>query len=153
MAAQIRPKAKNLYDEDFYLWTESQAELLRKRQFDALDLDNLIEEVQALGRAEKSDVLNHASGIIEHLLKLQYSQAQEPRNTWRASVREHRRPLRRDLTPRLRQILSTELPALYGEIHKDTAALLRDYGGDAAAEALPITCPYRLDQITDEWWP
>jgi hypothetical protein len=98
MATQVRHKAKNLYDEDFYVWTEAQAELMRKRQFEALDLDNLIEEVEALGRAEKSSVLNNTSVIIEHLLKLQYSPAQEPRNAWRA-VREHRRRLRRDLTP------------------------------------------------------
>jgi hypothetical protein len=153
MATRVRPKAKQLYDEDFYVWTESQAESLRKRRFDALDLDNLIEEVEALGRAEKSGVLNNASVIIEHLLKLQYSPAQEPRNTWRASVREHRRRLRRDLTPRLRQILDAEVPTLYAEIRDDTAALLRDYGEDAAANALPETCPYTLDQVTGDWWP
>ena len=153
MATRIRPKAKNLYAEDFYVWTEAQAELLRKRQFEALDLDNLIEEVEGLGRAEKTSVLNTASVIIEHLLKLQYSPAQQPRNTWRASVREHRRRLRRDLTPPLRQILDVELPTLYGEIRDDTAAHLRDYGEDAAAEALPTICPYILDQITGDWWP
>jgi Domain of unknown function DUF29 len=96
MATRIQSKAKNLYDDDFYVWTEAQAELLRKRKFEALDLDNLIEEVEALGRAEKTSELNNASVIIEHLLKLQFSPAQEPRNTWRASVREHRRRLRRD---------------------------------------------------------
>ena len=153
MATRIRPKAKDLYDEDFYVWTESQAELLRQRQFEALDLDNLIEEVEALGRAEKSGVLNNASVVIEHLLKLQHSPAQEPRNTWRASVREHRRRLHRDLTPRLRQILDAELPTLYAEIRDDTAALLRDYGEHAAADALPETCPYTLDQIAGGWWP
>jgi Domain of unknown function DUF29 len=153
MATQVRSKARRLYDEDFYVWTEAQAELLRKRQFEALDLDNLIEEVEALGRAEKSSVLNNASVIMEHLLKLQYSPAREPRNAWRASVREHRRRLRRDLTPRLRQILGAELPALYGEIREDTAALLQDYGEDAAADALPADCPYALDQITGDWWP
>jgi hypothetical protein len=153
MATQVRSKARRLYDEDFYVWTEAQAELLRKRQFEALDLDNLIEEVEALGRAEKSSVLNNASVIMEHLLKLQYSPAQDPRNAWRASVREHRRRLRRDLTPRLRQILNAELPALYPEIRDDTAALLQDYGGDAAADALPAHCPYTLDQITGDWWP
>jgi hypothetical protein len=153
MATRIRPKGKNLYNEDFYVWTESQAELLRKRRFEALDLENLIEEVEALGRAEKGSVLNNASVIIEHLLKLQHSPAQEPRNVWRASVREHRRRLRRDLTPRLRQILGAELPTLYGEIRDDTAALLRDYGEDAAANALPETCPYSLDQIAGDWWP
>jgi Domain of unknown function DUF29 len=153
MATQVRSKARRLYDEDFYVWTEAQAELLRKRQFEALDLDNLIEEVEALGRAEKSSALNNASVIMEHLLKLQYSPAQDPRNAWRASVREHRRRLRRDLTPRMRQILGAELPTLYGEIRDDTAALLRDYGEDAAADALPADCPYALDQITGDWWP
>jgi hypothetical protein len=153
MATRIRPKAKNLYEEDFYVWTEAQAELLRQGQFEALDLDNLIEEVEALGRAEKSSVLNNAGVIIEHLLKLQCSPAQDPRNTWRASVREHRRRLRRDLTPRLDQILDAELPTLYGEIRDDTAALLRDHGEDATADGLPETCPYALDQITGDWWP
>jgi Domain of unknown function DUF29 len=153
MATQVRPKAKNLYAEDFYVWTEAQAELLRKRQFEALDLDNLIEEVEALGRAEKSSVLNNASVIIEQLLKLQYGPAREPRNAWRASVREHRRRLRRELTPRLRQILGAELPSLYAEIRDDTAALLRDYGEGAAAVVLPVDCPYALDQITGDWWP
>jgi hypothetical protein len=153
MATQVRPKAKQLYDEDFYVWTETQADLLRKRQFDALDLANLIEEVEALGRAEESSVLNNASVIIEHLLKLQHSPAQEPRNVWRASVREHRRRLRRDLTPRLRQVLDAELSTLYGEIRDDTAALLRDYGEVAAADALPADCPYALDQVIGGWWP
>jgi uncharacterized protein DUF29 len=153
MATRLRPKAKNLYDDDFYVWTEVQAELLRRRQFEALDLDNLIEEVEALGRAEKSNVLSNASAIIEHLLKLQHSPAQHARNVWRASVREHRRRLRRDLTPRLRQILDQALSALYQEIRDDTAAMLWDYGEDAAADALPTACPYSLDQIIGEWWP
>jgi len=153
MATQARPKAKQLYEDDFYVWIETQAALLRKRQFEALDLGNLIEEVEALGRAEKSSVLNNASVIIEHLLKLQHSPALDPRNAWRASVREHRRRLRRDLTPRLRQIFAAELPTLYAEIREDTAALLRDHGEDASADALPPTCPYSVEQITGDWWP
>jgi hypothetical protein len=153
MARAIRSKARDLYDEDFYVWTEVQSGLLRERRFEALDLDNLVEEVEGLGRAERSRVLNNASVIIEHLLKLQHSPAQEPRNAWRASIREHRRRLRRDLTPRLRKILEAELATLYAEIRDDTAALLHDHGEDAAADALPATCPYTLDQITGDWWP
>jgi Domain of unknown function DUF29 len=153
MATRIKRDARNLYEEDFYVWTEAQAELLRARKFDALDLDNLIEEVEALGRSEKKEVLNNASVVIEHLLKLQHSPAQEPRNAWRASVREHRRRLRRDLTPRLRQILAAELGTLYAEVRDDAAAGMRDHGEDAAAVALPATCPYSLDQITGDWWP
>jgi Domain of unknown function DUF29 len=153
MATRVRIKARDLYDEDFYVWTEQQAALLRERRFDALDLANLIEEVEGLGDAKKSAVLNNASVIIEHLLKLQHSPAQEPRNVWRASAREHRRRLRRDLTPRLRQILGAELSALYAEIRDDTAALLRDHREDSAADALPEACPYTVEQITGDWWP
>ena len=153
MARAVRRKPETLYDEDFYVWTEVQSRLLRERRFDALDLENLIEEVEALGRAERNKVLNDASVIIEHLLKLQHSPAQEPRNSWRASIREHRRRLRRDLTPRLCTILEAELATLYAEIRDDTGALLRDHGEHAAADALPATCPYALDQITGDWWP
>jgi hypothetical protein len=68
-------------------------------------------------------------------------------------VREHRRRLRRELTPRLRQLLASELPDLYREVRDDTAALLRDHGEDAAADALPEACPYDLDRLTGSWLP
>jgi hypothetical protein len=99
MATRIRPKAKDLYDEDFYVWTESQAALLRRRQFDALDLDNLIEEVEGLGDAKRSAVLNNASIVIEHLLELQFSPAQDPRRIWAESIVEHRPRLELRLRP------------------------------------------------------
>jgi uncharacterized protein DUF29 len=153
MATKLETKPQELHEADFCVWAEVQAGHLRARRFEALDLDNLIEEVEALARAEKKEVLDNASVVIEHLLKLQHSPAQEPRNAWRASVREHRRRLRRDLTPRLRQILAAELATLYAEIRDDTAALLRDHGEDVAADALPADCPYGLDQITGDWWP
>src|SRR5918996_4371577 len=113
MATRTRPKTENLYEADFYVWTEVQAGLLRKRQFEALDLQNLIEEVEGLGDAKKSAVLNNASVIIEHLLKMQHSPAQDPRNGWIDSVAEHRRRLEFELTPRLVQILQDELPRVY----------------------------------------
>jgi hypothetical protein len=153
MATQVRPKAKQLHDEDFYVWTETQAELLRKRRFEALDLDNLIEEVEGLGDAKKSAVLNNASVIIEHLLKLQFSPAREPRRAWAESIVEHRTRVEIELTPRLRQILDQELSRVYALTRRSTERKLRLYGEDAAADALPATCPYTLDQITGDWWP
>ena len=48
-----RPPAGDLYEEDFPLWAERQAALLRARRFDELDLDNLIEEVEDLSRRER----------------------------------------------------------------------------------------------------
>jgi Domain of unknown function DUF29 len=152
MATHPRPTA-DLYEEDFYVWTEIQADLLRARRFDALDLENLIEEVEALGRAEKKEVLSNATTIIEHLLKLQYSPATDPRSGWIDSVLEHRNRLEYDLTPRLRQILQDELPRVYAIGRRTAERRLRTQGEDAAAAALPATCPYTPDQITGDWWP
>jgi hypothetical protein len=152
MATRVVPRS-DLYEQDFYVWTERQAALLRARRFDELDLDNLIEEVEDLGRSEKSKVLNNTAVILAHLLKLEHSPAGEPRNHWRASVREHRRRLRRDITPRLRQILAEELPELYRESQEDTAAAMRDHGEQGAADALPETCPYTLEQVLGDWLP
>jgi hypothetical protein len=153
MATRTRPKAGNVYAEDFYVWTEVQAGLLRKRQFEALDLENLIEEVEGLGDAKKSAVLNNASVIIEHLLKLQHSPAQDPRRGWIESLLEHRTRLELELTPRLRQLLDEELPHVYALTRRSTERKLRLYGEDAAADVLPPTCPYTLDQIAGDWWP
>ena len=152
MATHPRPTA-DLYEEDFYVWTEVQADLLRARRFEGLDLENLIEEVEGLGDAKRSAVLSNAAVIVEHLLKLQYSPAQDPRSGWIDSVLEHRNRLEFDLTPRLRQILEDELPRVYAVARRTAERRLRVHGEDAAASALPATCPYTADQITGDWWP
>jgi hypothetical protein len=90
---------------------------------------------------------------MEHLLKLQFSPATDPRNTWRASVREHRRRVQTDLTPRIERILGDQLPRHYGMARDDAAAGMRDHGEHAAADALPTACPYTLEQIIGDWWP
>ena len=107
MATKVQAKSAELYEADFYVWAEEQAALLRARRFDALDLDNLIEEVEGLADTKLSAVLNGARVVMEHLLKLQFSPATDPRNTWRASVREHRRRVQTDLTPRIERISAT----------------------------------------------
>jgi len=153
MATELKPKSSARYDTDFYVWARDQADLLRARRFKALDLDHLIEEVEGLGDTKLSAVLNSARVVMEHLLKLQHSPAREPRNGWRASVREHRRRIQTDLTPRIEQILTTELSRFYAMARDDAAAGMRDHDENRAAEALPETCPYTLDQITGDWWP
>jgi Domain of unknown function DUF29 len=153
MATRIKPEAKSIYDQDFYVWTEVQADLLRQRRFEALDLDNLIEEVAGLGDTKKSAVLNDARVIIEHLLKLQHSPAQDPQRGWAESILEHRTRLEFELTPRLRHILDEELPRVYALTRRTTERKLRLYGEDAAAGALPAACPYTVDQIIGDWWP
>jgi hypothetical protein len=153
MATQIKPEKKSLYDQDFYVWTEVQAELLRQRRFDELDLPNLIEEVEGLGDSKKSAVLSNATVVIEHLLKLQHSPATDPRPGWMDSILEHRNRLEYELTPRLRQILQDELLRVYSVARRTADRRLRMHGENAAADDLPATCPYSVDQIIGDWWP
>jgi hypothetical protein len=152
MAIKLASKA-GLYATDFYVWAEEQAALLRAKRFDALDLDHLIEEVEGLADVKRSAVLNNARVIMEHLLKLEHSPATDPRNKWRATVREHRNRLEADLTPRLLQVLDAELARWYALARKSAADSMRDYGEHAAADGLPDSCPYTRDQVTGDWLP
>ena len=153
MATRIEPTAKNLYDEDFYVWAQNQAKLLRDKRFDELDLAHLVEEVEDLGGALRRSTRLRVMIIIEHLLKLQHWPKSERRLAWRDAVRRERSELANDLTPSLRGHLAHSLPDLYGRARHDAEGSLRDHGEQDAAEALPPTCPYTLDQITGDWLP
>ena len=153
MATRIEPKTQDLYEDDFYAWAERQAALLRAGRFDELDLGNVTLEVEDLGGALKRSALNNARVVVEHLLKLQHSPAHDPRHSWEATVLEHRSRLEIDLTPRIRQVLCDELGDVYRLARRNAAAALRRHREPAAADALPATCPYSLEQITGDWLP
>ena len=154
MATQIEPTRKQLYEEDFYVWTQRQAELLRARRYDELDLEHLIEEVEDLGGALKRAVRSRVRTIIEHLLKLQHSPAVDPRLGWRDTVRAQRRRSAGSILPRsCAETSMQELEELYARARQQAVGSLRDHGEDAAADALPQSCPYTADQITGDWLP
>jgi Domain of unknown function DUF29 len=153
MATRIKPAKRDLYDEDFYVWTQRQAELLRTGRYGELDLEHLIEQIEDLGGAAKKSVRSRVRTILEHLLKLEHSPAVDPRAGWRDTIRTQRDDLLDDLTPTLSQELEQELAGLYAQARKRAEGSLRDDGEPAAADALPQTCPYTLDQIIGDWLP
>jgi hypothetical protein len=153
MATQITDPAKDIYHQDFYAWSRRQAELLRARRFSDLDLAHLAEEVEDLGETVYRSVRSRVRTILEHLLKLEHSAADEPKRGWREAIRTQRADLDEDLTAALRPRIEAGLPQFYGKARRDAAAALRDYGEPAAANALPGSCPYTLDQIVGEWLP
>jgi hypothetical protein len=153
MATRLNSRTSDLYEADFYAWAKRQAELLRAGKYRELDLGNLIEEVDDLGGALYRGVRSRVRTIIEHLLKLQHSPAEEPRSGWYDTILAQRDDLLDDLTPTLRRMLEEVLPEQYARARKRAASSLRRHGEDAAADALPETCPYTLDQITGDWLP
>jgi hypothetical protein len=145
-----RPPARTLYDEDFPLWAEHQAALLRAGRFDELDLDNLVEEMEDLSRRERKSIESYVETILEHFLKLALSPAERPRRGWLVTVDKQRAKLARELTPTLRNHLEAELPALYDGLRRPVARQLeKDH---VPADALPAACPYTVDQILDPDW-
>ena len=102
-------KAAELYDEDFYAWTQQQAQALRThfRGDNRLDVEHLAEEVEDLGKSELHAVESFVENVIEHLLKLDYSGWVEARNHWRAEVDAFRASIERKITPRIRQQVET----------------------------------------------
>jgi hypothetical protein len=152
MAKVIARPPGDLYEDDFPLWAERQAALLRAKRFDELDLDNLIEEVEDLSRRERDMVESHLETILEHLLKLALSRADRPRRGWLVTVDRQRVRLARKLTRTLKQHLEATLPALYTGLRRPVARQLQKDG--VSPDALPLACPYSVDQILDpDWYP
>ena len=140
----------NLYEDDFYLWVERQADLLRKGRFRNLDLAHLIEEVADLSVNLRNAVTSRTREIILHLLKLQYSPASEPRAGWQESVGKQRDDLELELTPSLTRHLAGELESIYQKARRRAVhELARDR---VTPDQLPATCPYTFDQILDPVW-
>ena len=146
--------AAELYDEDFYAWTQGQAAslrlLARQRWNGPLDLENLSEEVEDLGRAARNACLSQIERLIQHLLKLEYSPAETPRRQWQLIAHDARRELHRQLTPTIRRHIEAELPDLGKAAHRAAALELADQDGEAIAAGLPPAPSYTLDQLLDE---
>ena len=148
------PQDASLYDDDFYAWTQEQAALLRRGPPAAnrLDIENIAEEIEDLGKSELHAAESLCEHIIEHLLKLEYSGLIEPADHWRDEVIEWRLQLGRKLTRSI--IAKLDLPDRYRLALKLFRRLERDVPGLLAR--VPKECPYTLDQILggeDDWFP
>ena len=144
------------YEDDFFAWTQHQAMVLRSMTVadNRFDRDNVAEEIEDLGRSERDAVRSQTRRIIEHLLKLAYSPAQQPRFDWMASIAEARSTLGDKISPTLRRDAETMLARLYRDGRCLAELALRGYGENHAADALPQQCPYSLEDIfREDWYP
>ena len=84
MADTVSP-IKNLYDTDFAAWAFEQAELLKSGKLNQLDLENLAEEIESMGRNDHRALGSHTTVLIHHLLKWQF-QPERRGNSWRLTI-------------------------------------------------------------------
>ncbi len=107
----------NLYESDYLQWLEETVNLLKSRQLDNLDYDNLIEELEALGRSEKRAVTSLLEQIMRHLLIYQYWTAEykDNANHWEAEIISFRNQINKYLTTNLYKYLQDNLDSIYND--------------------------------------
>lgn len=137
--------APSLYETDFYAWTQQQVSLLRNHQWSQLDVENLIEEIESLGKQQRQELRNRLSILIGHLLKWEY-QPQHRSRSWLATIRVQRRDISRSLkdNPSLKSYLEEALVEAY-ENGRDLAM----GETDLPETTFPTECPYSLIELLD----
>jgi hypothetical protein len=134
------------YEADFVRWLEHQAALLRQGRVHELDLENLAEEVDDIGRSQRRAVESELSIILIHLLKYQFQPLKRSRS-WVDTLLEHRGRLARDVSASksLRLHAEAELSDLYRLARKRAAVQTQ-----LPLDNFPETIPYTLAQVLDE---
>ena len=119
---------------------------MKSNHLEEIDLENLIEELENLGRRDKAKVASLIEQVIRHLLLLQYWQEELQYNSgyWKAEVRSFRNQLKRNLTANLYQYLENELPSIY----EDALGYVIDKT-EGKLDNLPQYCAYTLEQLLD----
>ena len=74
------------YEQDYLLWIEETVDQLRSKNFDRLDVENLIEEVLDLGRSQKRELKSRLGELLEHLLKRIYVTMPDCYRGWVESI-------------------------------------------------------------------
>ncbi len=139
---------KQLYELDDSQWLGETISLLRNHQFQQLDLEHLIEELEDLGKEKKNAVASLLEQVIRHLLLLQYWTKETEYNTinWQEEIYNFRTQLRRKMTANLRNYLEEELNYIY----EDALGFVKIK--TANTMIFPSQCPYSLEQLLDRDW-
>ncbi len=132
-----------LYETDFVCWSETTAQYLRDKNYDRVDWENLIEEIEDMSRRERKALKSDLIVVLLHLLKWQY-QSEMRSGSWRGNLREHRRRLNDDLqdSPSLVSYIQEVLDICYENAREQAADET-----SLSIEIFPLNCPFTIAQI------
>jgi len=144
---------KATYEADFHAWTQAQAEALRGKDWPALDLVNLAEEIESLGKRDRRAITHQIERLLLHMLKWVYQPAERHRRGrgWRGSTLQARHEIAKliDESPSLRDYPAQQLAGAYR--HARAQAALQT---GLPLRTFPEACPWPLPQVLDEdFWP
>ncbi|MBP0000782.1 MAG: DUF29 domain-containing protein [Cyanobacteria bacterium SID2] len=141
---------QQLYEEDYTLWLDATVEKLRSSNYNEVDWNNLIEEIEDIERREGQSLESNLVVVLLHLLKWQF-QPERQTGSWESSLIEHRRRIRRALksSPSLKNYLVSVVDECYESVRKQARAETQ-----LSLEVFPVNCPYDVEDIlNDEFLP
>ena len=147
MTAKLSVKNHSqLYEKDFCLWIETTAKLLKQGQFSQLDIENLVEEIETMGRSEKNALKSNLIIVFLHLLKWQYQPDKRSRS-WKSSILEHRRRLHEAFkdSPSLKPFFASIFSECYQYGRKQASIET-----DLPLKKFPTESSFTIDEVLDE---
>jgi hypothetical protein len=145
MTTKLEVDRQKLYDTDYLRWIETTVEKLRVRDYSNIDWENLIAEIEDMGRSERRSLESNLVAIILHLLKWQF-QPERRSGSWKGSIVEHRRRIRKTLkdSPSLKPYLEEVLVECYADAVEQASA---ETG--LSVETFPQSCIYSAVEVLD----
>lgn len=145
MNTELKISPSELYDTDYCLWIQDTVEKLKHHNYDQVDWTNLIDEIEAMGRSERQSLESNLVVVLLHLLKWQY-QPDRRSTSWRLSIEEHRRRIRRLLknSPSLKRYLEE----VFEECYEDAVKQANIETG-ISIEVFSNECPYLIDKVLE----
>lgn len=143
MVTQVN--SQTLYNTDFNLWIEQTIKQLKSGDFNEIDIDNLIEEIESMGRSEKREVKSCFAVLIMHLLKWKY-QPSKRSNSWLTTIRKQRLQLSLLLedSPSLKPLLEQEYEKWYYYAKKEAAKETK-----LSLGTFPESSPFTIEKVLD----
>ena len=134
------------YEQDFYQWTQEQAELLKAGALSQLDVENLIEEIESMGKSQKRALISRMTVLLMHLLKWDY-QPDRRSGSWKSTIITQRKEIKRLLkdNPGLKSIITEMLNETYLD-----AAEIASAETELPESTFPETCPYTVEHLMGE---
>ena len=145
MTTELDANRQSLYEADYLKWIETTAQKLRVRDYSSVDWENLIEEIEDMGRSERRSLESNLVVVLTHLLKWQY-QPDFRSGSWKGSIAEHRRRIRKALleSPSLKPYLQEVFAECYLDAVEQASAET-----ELPVERFPGECPYTSTEVLD----
>jgi Domain of unknown function DUF29 len=145
MTTKLNAQRQRLYDTDYLKWIETTIAHLKQQNYEAIDWENLIDEIEDMGRSERRSLESNLTVVLTHLLKWQF-QSERRSNSWKATIAEHRRRIRKAFkdSPSLKPYLAEVLAECYQD-----AIELASLETGLPATTFPLDCPYTSAEVLD----